>query len=125
MVADAEAAASFAVGEPSADALPDAVSFDGASSYEFHDEDRRQVSLFYRNEAGESVSVTTSDGPRAFATDGDLVTVGDATGTLETTEQGTELQWTCDELYYSVFVSDTVGDAEGAVAVGESLGLEC
>ncbi|ELY43365.1 LolA family protein [Natronorubrum sulfidifaciens] len=124
-VADAEAAVPVAVAEPSADALPDAVSFDGASSYEFHDEDRTQVSLFYRNEAGESVTVTTSDGPRAFATDGDSVSVGEATGTLETTEQGTELQWSCDGLYYSVFVSDAVGDAEGAVAVGESFDLEC
>ncbi|MFA9426685.1 outer membrane lipoprotein carrier protein LolA [Natronorubrum sp. A-ect3] len=124
-VADAEAAAPFAVAEPSADALPDAVSFDGASSYEFHDKDRRQVSLFYRSEAGESVAVTTSDGPRAFATDGDSVSVGETTGTLEATEQGTELQWSCDGLYYSVFVSDAVGDAEDAIVVGESLGFEC
>ncbi|SIS05727.1 LolA family protein [Natronorubrum thiooxidans] len=124
-IADAEAAAPFAVAEPSADALPDAVAFDGASSYEFHDEDRRQVSLFYRNGGGESVTVTTSDGPRAFATDGDSVSVGEATGTLETTEQGTELQWSCDGLYYSVFVSDEYGDAELALVVSESLGLEC
>lgn len=61
-VADADLAVPFAVAEPSADALPDAVAFDGASSYEFHDEDRRQVSLFYRNGDGESVTVTTSDG---------------------------------------------------------------
>ena len=124
-VADAETAAPFAVVEPSADALPDAVAFDGASSYEFHDEDRRQLSLFYRNEDDESVTVTTSDGPRAFATDGGSVTVGDATGTLETTKQGTELQWSCDGLYYSVFVSDALGDADVALAVGESLSLEC
>ena len=124
-VADAEAEVPFAVAEPPADTLPDAVSFDGASSYEFHDEDRRQISLFYRTGDGESVTVTTSDGPRAFATDGDSVTVGETPGTLEATEQGTELQWSCDGLYYSVFVSDALGDADVALAVGESLSLEC
>ncbi|RQH03098.1 LolA family protein [Natrarchaeobius oligotrophus] len=109
----------FAVAEPDPDSLPDGVEPDGISSYEFPDENRSQVSLFYRSDEG-TVSVTTSDGSREFATDGEPVDVGDATGTIAETDEGTELEWSCDGLYYSIFVGDSFAD-ETAIEIAEGL----
>lgn len=120
----ADAAVPFAVAEPPADALPDAVELDSITSYEFSDENRTQVSLQYRTPDDETVSVTTSDGPRRFAVGGDAVAVGAARGTIAETDAGTELQWSCGEQTYSVF-ADTAFDDGTAVAVGESLQTDC
>lgn len=120
-VADAEETVPFAVAEPRPSTLPDDVVFDGVTSYEFPDEDRTQVSLFYRSETEGTVSVTTSDGPREFATNGHEVPVGDATGSLEQTPQGTELQWSCDEQYYSIYADHEFGD-DTAFEIGQQLG---
>nr|WP_241431524.1 hypothetical protein [Natrialba hulunbeirensis] len=67
------------------------------------------------------MSVTTSDGPREFATNGHEVPVGDATGSLEQTPQGTELQWSCDEQYYSIYADHEFGD-DTAFEIGQQLG---
>ncbi|ELY94852.1 hypothetical protein C482_17293 [Natrialba chahannaoensis JCM 10990] len=120
-VADAEETVPFAVAEPRPSTLPDDVMFDGVTSYEFADEDRIQVSVFYRSGSDGTVSVTTSDGPREFATNGHDVPVGDATGSLEQTPQGTELQWPCGEQYYSVYVDNQFGD-DTALEIGQQLG---
>ncbi|QCS43342.1 outer membrane lipoprotein carrier protein LolA [Natrinema versiforme] len=120
----ADAAVPFAVAEPPADTLPDAVELDSITSYEFPDENRTQVSLQYRTPDDETVSVTTSDGPRQFAVGGDAVAVGAATGTIAETDAGTELQWSCGERTYSVFADDAFDDGT-AVMVGESLPTGC
>ncbi|ELY30550.1 hypothetical protein C500_08512 [Natrialba magadii ATCC 43099] len=120
-IADAEETVPFAVAEPRPSTLPDRVVFDGVTSYEFPDEDRTQVSVFYRGGGDGTITVTTSDGPREFATNGHDVPVGDATGSLEQTPQGTELQWTCGEQYYSVYVDTQFGD-DTALEIGQQLG---
>ncbi|WP_121742629.1 LolA family protein [Natronorubrum halophilum] len=121
---EADATVPFAVAEPAAEALPDAVELDGVTEYEFPDENRTQVSLSYRNGDQSPVTVTTSDGPRLFATTGESVTVGDVSGAIERTDEGTELQWSCDGVYYSVF-ADASYERGTAVSVGESLETNC
>lgn len=126
-VADAEDAVPFPVAEPPSAALPGDLSLDEITSYEFPGEERRQVSLFYRGN-DETISVTTSDGPRRFAVGGEDVTVGSAAGTIAETEEGTELEWSCESSdrnhYYSIFVSDGLGDdRQLALKIGET--LEC
>ncbi|WP_436343178.1 LolA family protein [Natronorubrum sp. FCH18a] len=123
-VDEADAAAPFTVAEPETDALPAAVELEEISRYEFHDENRTQVTLSYRNGDGDSVAVTTSDGQRQFAIGGQSIDVGNATGTIVHTDEGTELQWSCDGLYYSVFAGGGYG-SETATAIGESLPTEC
>ncbi|ELY37893.1 LolA family protein [Natronorubrum tibetense] len=123
-VAEADAAAPFSVAEPEADVLSDGVELEEISQYEFHDEDRTQVTLSYRNGDGDSIAVTTSDGQRQFATGGDPVAVGNATGTIAHTDEGTELQWSCDNLYYSVFAGDGY-ESETAISIGESVSSAC
>ncbi|OIB58629.1 LolA family protein [Natrialba sp. SSL1] len=120
-VADAEEAVPFAVAEPRPSTLPDDVIFDGATSYEFPDEDRTQVTVFYRSESAGSLMITTSDGPREFATNGHEVSVGEATGSLEQTSQSTELQWSCDEQYYSIYADNELGD-DTALEIAQQLG---
>ncbi|WP_226041047.1 outer membrane lipoprotein carrier protein LolA [Natrinema sp. DC36] len=120
----AEDAVPFEVVEPSADAMPDGLELESIDAYEFHDENRTQVSLQYRTPDDETVSVTTSDGPRRFATGGDAVPVGTARGTIAGTDEGTELQWPCGGRYYSVF-AESGFDEETAIAVGESLETGC
>ncbi|WP_049923059.1 LolA family protein [Halopiger djelfimassiliensis] len=115
----ANAAVPFPVAVPNTESLPDGVTLDGISSYEFPDEDRRQVSLFYRSDDG-TVSVTTSDGPRKFATDGVEIDIGDTSGTIARTDEGTELQWSVDGRYYSVFVADSF-ERSAAVAIANSI----
>ncbi|GAB3039357.1 LolA family protein [Natronobiforma cellulositropha] len=119
-VEEAAGAVPFAVAEPPAAALPETVSLETISGYEFHDENRTQVSLFYRG-AGETVSVTTGDAPRGYASGGDPVEVDGAVGSLERTGQGTELEWACGDRHYSIFASDGLDDGL-ALAVGESIG---
>lgn len=128
-VADADDAVPFSVAEPSAATIPDVLALDEITSYEFPDEERKQVSLSYRGD-GETITVTTSDGPRLFARGGDNVSIGDATGTIADTDEGTELEWSCDgatttgDLYYSIFVSDGLTDDRHlALEVGRA--LEC
>ncbi|SDQ99980.1 LolA family protein [Natronobacterium texcoconense] len=119
----ADEAVPFTVAEPPAEALPDALELDRITSYEFSDEERTQASLSYRGD-GETTIVTTSDGPRTFAVGGDDIQVGDADGTIAATDQGTELEWVCDDRYYSIYVSDGVGDDRGlALEIAEA--LEC
>ncbi|MBZ6493835.1 LolA family protein [Natrinema longum] len=120
----ADEAVPFTVAEPPAGALPAGVELDSITGYEFPDENRTQVSLQYRTADDETVSVTTSDGPRRFAVGGEAVPVGTARGTIAETEEGTELQWSCGGSYYSVFVEDSFDDGT-AVTVGESLDLDC
>ncbi|AEH39169.1 LolA family protein [Halopiger xanaduensis] len=119
----------FSVAEPSAATVPDALALDEITSYEFPDEERKQVSLSYRGD-GETITVTTSDGPRLFARGGDNVSIGDATGTIADTDEGTELEWSCGgattngDLYYSIFVSDGLADDRHlALEIGRA--LEC
>ncbi|RQG87009.1 outer membrane lipoprotein carrier protein LolA [Natrarchaeobius halalkaliphilus] len=112
----------FAVAEPDRSSLPETVERDGIRSYEFPDENRTQVSLFYRDEDG-TVSVTTSDGPREFAADGTEITVETATGRIEETDQGTELEWSCDGRHYSVFAADSFADGT-ALEIAESTAAE-
>ncbi|WP_222919573.1 outer membrane lipoprotein carrier protein LolA [Natrinema sp. SYSU A 869] len=121
---EATATVPFAVAEPPADAVPETVDRDSITRYEFPDENRTQVSIRYRTPNDETISVTTSDGPRRFATGGDAVTVGTATGTIAETDEGTELQWSCDNRYYSVFASHVVDDGT-ALRIGESLPTGC
>ncbi|ELY92456.1 LolA family protein [Natrialba taiwanensis] len=102
----ADETVSFPVAEPPSDALPAAVERERISRYEFPDEDRRQVTLLYAaDDTGGTISVTTSDGPRTFAMDGSKLPIGDVTGSIAHTDEGTELQWACGEHYRSVFVS--------------------
>lgn len=125
-VDEAAEAVPFAVAEPPADVLPAGVELDSVTGYEFPDENRTQVSLQYRTDDGGTVAVTTSDGPRRFATGGDAIAIGSATGTIAETDEGTELQWSCGDRYYSVFVDRAVDDGtETAVTVGESLPTGC
>ncbi|WP_440765481.1 LolA family protein [Natronorubrum sp. DTA7] len=123
-VSEADAAAPFSVAEPGTGALPEGVELEEISQYEFHDENRTQVTLSYRDGNGNSIAVTTSDGQRQFATGGDPVAVGNATGTLAHTDEGTELQWSCDGLYYSVFAGNGY-ESETAVSIGESAKPVC
>ncbi|RQG91939.1 LolA family protein [Natrarchaeobius chitinivorans] len=116
----ANASVPFAVAEPDPESIPDGLEADGISRYEFPDENRTQVSLFYRGEAG-TVSVTTSDGPRSFATEGDPIDLGDESGSIESTDEGTELQWSCEDRYYSVFVSDGL-EENVALEIADSIG---
>ncbi|QLK25646.1 outer membrane lipoprotein carrier protein LolA [Natrinema zhouii] len=120
----AENAVPFGVVEPSADALPDGLELESIDAYEFHDENRTQVSLQYRTSNDETVSVTTSDGPRRFAVGGDAVAIGRTTGTIAETNQGTELQWSCGERYHSVFASHAFNDGT-AFRVAQSLETSC
>ncbi|MEY7850857.1 outer membrane lipoprotein carrier protein LolA [Natrarchaeobius sp. A-rgal3] len=122
-VGEADETVPFAVAEPEPDAVPDGVELDGVSRYEFPDENRTQVSVFYRGGDG-TTSVTTSDGPRTFATGGESIEIGTATGSIATTDEGTELQWSCENLYYSVFVDDAFGD-DAAVDLAESIPDGC
>ncbi|WP_226481617.1 LolA family protein [Natrinema amylolyticum] len=114
----------FAVAEPPADAVPESVERDSITRYEFPDENRTQVSIRYRTPTDETVSVTTSDGPRRFATGGDAVAVGNTTGTIAETDEGTELQWSCGDRYYSVFAGHALDDGT-ALRIGESLSTGC
>ncbi|WP_081655462.1 LolA family protein [Halopiger goleimassiliensis] len=120
-VADAAEAVPFVIAEPDPATIPDGLVRDGVTVYEFPDEDRAQASVFYRN-ATTTVSVTTSDAPRAVAVDGEDVEIGGVTGSIARTDAGTELQWLCGDLYYSVFVEDPV-DRETAIDVAE--GIDC
>ncbi|ELZ07985.1 LolA family protein [Natrialba aegyptia] len=105
-IAAADETVSFPVVEPPSDSLPAAVDRERISRYEFPDEDRRQVTLLYADDdTGGTISVTTSDGPRTFAMDGSELPIGDVTGSIAHTDEGTELQWACGEHYRSVFVS--------------------
>ncbi|MFB1063193.1 outer membrane lipoprotein carrier protein LolA [Natrinema sp. H-ect4] len=120
----ADEAVPFGVAEPPADALPDGLELDSITGYEFHGENRTQVSLQYRTPGDETVSVVTSDGPRRFAVGGDAVAIGRVTGTIAETDQGTELQWSCGERYHSVFASHAFDDGT-ALRVGQSLETGC
>ncbi|TYT63001.1 LolA family protein [Natrialba swarupiae] len=122
-VDEADETVSFPVGAPDPDALPDGVERNGVSRYEFPDENRTQVSVFYRGANG-TVSTTTSDGPRTFATGGESIEIGTATGSIATTDEGTELQWSCEDRYYSVFADDAFGD-DVAVDLAESIADGC
>ncbi|MFP8954180.1 LolA family protein [Natrialbaceae archaeon A-arb3/5] len=120
---DADATVPFDVAEADEESLPENVELDDVSRYEFPDEERTQVSLFYRGEAG-TISVTTGDGAREFATDGDPIRIDGTTGSIETTRQGIELQWSCDDQYYSVYVDEAFDDGT-AIAVAETLDGGC
>ncbi|AFZ74723.1 LolA family protein [Natronobacterium gregoryi] len=124
-VAGVDEAVPFSVAEPPVETLPDALALDAATSYEFPDEERTQASLSYRAN-GETVIVKTSDGPRTVAVGGDDVQIGDGAGTIADTPQGAELEWACDDdLYYSVFVSDGVGDDRAlALEIAEAIGCD-
>lgn len=126
-VADADDTVPFSVAQPPAETIPDALSLDEITSYEFPDEERQQVSVSYRGD-GDTITVTTSDGPRLFARGGEDVPIGDTTGTIADTDEGTELAWSCDgadgDLYYSIFVSDGLADdRQLALEIGRA--LEC
>ena len=109
----------FDVAEPSSEALPEDVSLDDVSSYEFPNENRTQVSVFYRS--GErTVSLTTADRTRGYAADGDPITIAGAPGSIEHTGQGVELEWACGGRHYSVFAHETFGE-ETALEVAESI----
>lgn len=119
-VTDADASVPFPVAEPAAETLPDGADLRGITREEYPDENRTQVVLSYRTGDDAGVRVTTSDAPRGYVTDGDAVVVGDATGRLERTDQGTKLEWACDGLHYSIF-ADQAFPTETALAVGESI----
>lgn len=121
-VTEADQAVPFDVAEPSTETLPERVELDDVSSYEFPDENRTQVSLFYRSEEG-TVSITTADRTRGYAADGDSITIDDAPGSIEHTDQGVELEWVCGGHHYSVFAHDTFGE-ETALEVAESVGCD-
>lgn len=117
----------FSVAQPPAETIPDALALDEITSYEFPDEERQQVTLSYRAD-GETITVTTSDGPRLFARGGENASLGNATGTIADTDEGTELAWSCDgasgDLYYSIFVSNGLSDSRQlAIEIGRA--LEC
>ncbi|ELY78342.1 LolA family protein [Natrinema pallidum] len=114
----------FAVADLPADAVTETIERDEIIRYEFPDENRTQVSVRYRLPNDESLSVSTSDGPRRLAIGGDAVTLGTVTGTIAETDEATELQWACGDRYYSVLVSHAFEDGT-ALRIGKALSTDC
>ncbi|RZH68529.1 LolA family protein [Natrinema altunense] len=114
----------FAVADLPTGAVPETIERDEIIRYEFPDENRTQVSVRYRMPNDESISVSTSDGPRRLAVGGDAVTLGTVTGTIAETDEATELQWACGDRYYSVVVSHAFEDGT-ALRIGKALSTDC